>query len=334
MSEILVVGAGVAGMTAGRALAAAGHRTVLVDKGLRPGGRLATRTVGSARFDHGAQFFTTKDPRFERQVATWRAEGVARTWFHGSPDRDAPPDPDGYPRYRAKPTMRRLAEHLASGLTLHLGTVVERIAAADGRWVVTTRTRGGEAGPRLAADAVVLTAPVPQAVAMLDAGSVVLEPEVRRILEGVVYDPCIAVLAVPERTPALPARGAIRLPTGPIGWLTDNQVTGASPTPAVTIHATAGHSRQRFDDPDDEVGRELAELARDQLGTGSDPVWVHRWRYSSPVGRTPADALLDRASGPPLVVAGDAMTGGRVEGAALSGSAAAERLVAVLPRPT
>ncbi len=41
--EVAIVGAGIAGLSCATALAAAGRRVVLFDKGRRPGGRLATR---------------------------------------------------------------------------------------------------------------------------------------------------------------------------------------------------------------------------------------------------------------------------------------------------
>ena len=58
--RVVIVGAGLAGLMAGRTLAAAGHELVLVDKGRSPGGRLATRRIGAAALDHGAQFFTVR----------------------------------------------------------------------------------------------------------------------------------------------------------------------------------------------------------------------------------------------------------------------------------
>jgi renalase len=323
---VLIVGAGIAGLTAAHELRAHGHEVVLVDKGHRPGGRVATRSVGTATFDHGAQFFTTKDPWFRERVAIWRAEGVVRSWFHGSPDRDAPADPDGYPRFRGTPTMRRLAEHLAAGLDLHLGTVVQDVTTTAGRWRLTTELRDGSRGPDLLGDALVLTAPAAQSLALLDAGEVAVSSRLRGLLEDIEYDPCVAVLAVPSSRPTLPARGALRLPQGPIGWLTDNATTGASAAPAVTIHASADHSRARFDVPDRELGEELVALSRDHLGTDARPVAVHRWRYSNPVGRAPVDAVVESVDGAPLAVAGDAMVGGRIEGAALSGLAAAREL--------
>jgi predicted NAD/FAD-dependent oxidoreductase len=53
----------------------------------------------------------------------------------------------------------------------------------------------------------------------------------------------------------------------------------------------------------------------------------HRWRYSQPVQTFPA-RCYGIATAPPLVLAGDAFGGPRVEGAFLSGVAAARWLLA------
>jgi predicted NAD/FAD-dependent oxidoreductase len=52
--RIVVVGAGLAGLTAARSLVAGGHDVLVLDKGRSPGGRMATRRIGGATFDHGA----------------------------------------------------------------------------------------------------------------------------------------------------------------------------------------------------------------------------------------------------------------------------------------
>ncbi len=124
MADVIVIGAGVAGCLGARALTAAGHAVTVLDKGFVPGGRLASKNLEGATFDTGAQFLTARSESFRAEVDRWEAAGVLRTWFHGSPDLDAPNDPDGHPRFRGAPTMRRLAEHLADGLDLWLGTIV------------------------------------------------------------------------------------------------------------------------------------------------------------------------------------------------------------------
>ena len=63
----------------------------IVDKGRSVGGRLATRRIGEARLDHGAQFFTVRTPAFQAQVDDWVARGVVHVWNHGLRRRRRPP---------------------------------------------------------------------------------------------------------------------------------------------------------------------------------------------------------------------------------------------------
>ena len=78
MSEprVLIVGAGMAGLTAAHSLREAGADSILLDKGRKPGGRMATRSVGTARFDHGAQHFGARDPQFRFVVDEWSTAGT------------------------------------------------------------------------------------------------------------------------------------------------------------------------------------------------------------------------------------------------------------------
>jgi renalase len=339
VARIMIVGAGIAGTFAARTLVGAGHEVVVLDKGHAPGGRLATRTINGRSFDHGAQFLTTKSGRFRAHVDAWCQGGVARSWFHGSPDVDRPDDPDGHPRFRGAPTMRSIPEHLANGLDVRLGMVVRSVAAHEGGFVLDVEPRADADVDTPAddpthhvfeGDAVLLTAPVPQTLALLAAGSLRLEPSNQAMLDAISYDPCIAVLAVPHQAPALPARGAVRIPGGEVEWVTDNRVTGASGEPAVTVHASAQRSRDWWDLPDDEVGTRVIAAARDVLGVDAEPIYVHRWRYSNPTSAAGVPSVLDTTTGAPLAIAGDGLSGGRVEGAALSGLDAAERLIVAL----
>ena len=59
------------------------YEVVVLDKGRGVGGRMATRRIGEATLDHGAQFFTTHTAEFASVVAGWVAAGVAVPWFAG-----------------------------------------------------------------------------------------------------------------------------------------------------------------------------------------------------------------------------------------------------------
>ncbi|MEZ4517060.1 MAG: FAD-dependent oxidoreductase [Chloroflexota bacterium] len=100
--DVLIVGAGLAGLTAARELSVAGLDVIVVEKGRLPGGRLATLAVGEGRADAGAQFFTVRTDEFAEVVDSWRREGLVFEWSRGWSDGSlAETVPDGYPRYAA-----------------------------------------------------------------------------------------------------------------------------------------------------------------------------------------------------------------------------------------
>jgi renalase len=310
-NPVVVVGAGVSGLLAARRLADAGVAVVVLDEGGVAGGRLATRQIGAARLDHGAQFFTTRSAEFKALTQSWVAGGVAYEWCRGF---DQPPaQPDGFPRYAGTGGMAALAEGMAAGLDVRLGTRVTAIDAATGSVQITD-------GDPIAAAAIILTAPVPRSLALLDAGGTRLETTTRHALEAVTYEPTIAALAVLDGPSAVPPPGGVQLTDGPFSYIADNQTKGISPVPAVTLHARGELSSAHWDDP-----AALADLLREgRRWLGHPPVTaeLHRWRYARPIVLH-AERCVVVEGRVPLVLAGDAFGESRVEGAALSGWAAA-----------
>jgi renalase len=335
-ARVLVLGAGCAGLVAAIDLVAAGHEVTVVDKGRAVGGRLATRRIEGAVFDHGAQFVTFKHDDVADLVARWEADGVLAPWFRGAPD----PTPDGgggggdgHPRFRGVPTMRSLAEHLAARVPdVRTGLRVTELCADAGGWVATAAAVDGGERIELTATALLCTAPLPQTLELLDAGGVTLDERIEAALRPVTYDPTLAVLAVPEGPTELPNGGALRLGDGAVSWIGDAHTKGTSPTPAVVVHATPEVSRELWTASDDEVAVRLLAAARPHLGVDAHAVHVQRWRYATPTGPPPGgdDLMLATTSPALLAFAGDAFAGGRIEGALRSGRAAAGALDALL----
>jgi predicted NAD/FAD-dependent oxidoreductase len=315
-TDVLVIGAGMAGLIAAAELQRAGRRVLVLDKGRGVGGRLASRRIDGATFDHGAQFITTRDPRFAAVLEQGRQDGTMEEWCRGFAGAA-----DGHARWRGKPAMSAVAKHLALGLDLLLETPVAALRRTGERWRAETTT-----GRTFTAGAVVLTPPVPQSLALLDAGGIVLAPEMRTRLAAIEYERCLAVMAVLDGPSRIPPPGGLAPADGPIAWIADNQVKGISAEPAVTIHATHAFSLERWERDRQESGRVLLEAAAEWLGAGVKSFQVHGWRYSKPM-RVDEEPCVLVSQSPPLVLAGDAFAGPRVEGAALSGWAAAEAVL-------
>jgi renalase len=324
MAAIAIVGAGMAGLTAARRLSSRGHSVTVVDKGRSVGGRLATRRIGGATLDHGAQFFTVRTPEFAAAMAQAEEAGAVREWSRGFG-----PRPDGHPRYAGTTGMNGLAKHLAVGLDVTVGSAISSISVRAGRWSLLHDDGAIEA------DALVLTPPVPQSLRLLDVGGTALDPATRARLDRIAYHPTLAVLAVLDRPSAMSPPGALQLEDGPFSFVADNQRKGISPVPAVTLHAGHRISADRWTDEPSEVRDDLLGLAEPWIGSaGIVDAQLKRWRFAKPVA--PADHEIESTlvEALPLVFAGDAFAGAAVEGAFRSGRAAAEHLTSILPTPT
>src|SRR5271156_4420952 len=60
--EIVVIGAGMAGLTAARALAEAGRKVLVIEAQNRIGGRIWTRHIGDEAIELGAEFIHGRPP--------------------------------------------------------------------------------------------------------------------------------------------------------------------------------------------------------------------------------------------------------------------------------
>ena len=300
--SVVVVGAGVAGLAAARRLAERGCAVRVVERAPEVGGRMATVRVGSATFDHGAQFFTTRSPEFTDLVAAALAAGAVREWCRGFQD------PDPFPRYRGTSAMTDLPTWLAAGLDVTLGCNV-----------VTLHD--------LPADAYVLTAPVPESLAVLASSGLLPAPGLATALGALAYKPTIAVLLTLDGPSGLAPPGAWQYGEHPeLSFVSDNEQKGVSPEPAVTVHLSNGRSAEWWDDADDEIVARAVDLAGHHLGPASvTGARVVRWRHAGPVDVWPERTVTwQHRDGPLVALAGEIFAGPKVEGAYLSGLAAGD----------
>ncbi len=307
--RVTIIGAGMAGLVAANELTAAGATVTVVDKGRSVGGRMATRRIGDAVLDHGAQFFTVRTPAFRRRVDDWLDRGLVSVWAHGfSGD-------DGHPRYVATGGMTSLAKDLAVGVDVECSTMAFAVRPrSDHGWDVVI-----DDGTSRRADAVVVTTPLPQAFALLVDAHVELDDRLVRTD----YDRTIALLATFDEPLAVPAPGGVQAPDADVAFVADNTAKGVSRVPALTLHASPAWSEAHWDD--DELRGPLLELARPWIGD-AEPVeaQVKKWRFATPRSTWPDPCWV--APGGTIVLAGDAFDGPRLEAAHNSGLAAAHAL--------
>jgi renalase len=315
----LIIGAGIAGLSAGRELRRLGIHVTVLEKARGVGGRMATRRFGGGVFDHGTQYFAPGSAWFQTRIDEWVRDGFAREWFRVS-QYEMDPRFVSSARYCGLPAMTSIPKHLAEGLDLHTEARVIRLVQRENTWTAVTVE-----GKEYIGNACILTAPLPQALDILAHSDVAELPD-PGALRDVAYDPFVTVLAICEHAPSLPDNGVLELTEGPVLRIMDNHRKGISPDcHAVTIHATAEFSREHFDSDPAVSGALLLDHALPLLGVSVREWQAHRWRFGTvpnPVPK-PFHSVMDA---PPLILAGDAFGYNGVEGAARSGLQAAHHV--------
>lgn len=320
--RVAVIGAGISGLSCASELHAAGEQVAVFDKGRGPAGRLSTRGAPYA-FDHGAQYFTARDPHFEARVASWMRDGVVAEWQGRvvAIDRlgQSPRPTSDLRRFVGVPGMNALAVAMAQGLDIRQQVTITGL----GRPAATWRLRTGDHTLPEAFDIVVLTPPAVQAAALLEG--------VHRFAHAVreaTLAPCWAVMAAFAGPVGVGWEGAF-VNEGPLGWAARNgSKPGRTAPDTWVLHGSPTWSTEHLDDDREQVTALLLRALADVVDQPLPPttfVETHRWRYAS-VTRTLADrSLWDAESG--VGVAGDYCGGPRVEGAWLSGRDLAQRIL-------
>ena len=332
--HIAVVGAGIAGITCARTLAQAGCRVSVFEKSRGAGGRMATRETEFGGFDHGAQYFTVRDERFEHALAT--ASGLVRPWSANSvqildgqgrvvaaslPAREA--------HWVATPGMNALVRQWAEPLT-HAGRVMldTRVAFIEEdkldaqRWQL--QTEGPGAGVHSGFDAVVLAMPSTQAHALLRTSR--QSEALQAALADVSVAPCWTLMvAFPQALqPTLASLGpqwnAARSTHHRIAWLArESSKPGRGPIERWTVQANPEWSERHLEDDAERVKAKLLKAFAEVTGIRAEPphAEVQRWRYAqttTPLGKTHAWDAEAR-----IGACGDWCLGHRVEDGFVSG---------------
>ncbi len=323
--DVLVVGAGLGGLSAARDLSRAGLKLRVLDKGRGVGGRAATRRVDGAVMDHGAPFFTARGERLNALIANLERQEVVRVWTNGLHtwrDGELIAPGDGHPRYIASDGMSALGKALRDGvepgdapLEVRTEATVLSVQKSDSGWSVTL-----ESGETLKARGVLVNAPAPQALNLTGQS---LSDNTRTALERVQFEACWALLGLLQRRPELSWKG-IKLQHPALDWI-GLEHTKRDCAPAVVVHASAAWSAAHLEENPDGIGPQLLEALHQVTGDSLEvgKASAHRWRFAKASRMHPAATVTQDG----LVFCGDWCDadghGSRVENALESGWAAA-----------
>jgi renalase len=324
LSSCLIVGAGISGLLAANRLVDQGIRVTVLEKSRGVGGRMATRRVGEGICDHGAQFLTATDTPFAGMVKTWEKQHLLSAWAETFPGSEGKHPPGSLVHYRAHPSMTAIPKTIAQGLDVKLDQRVLHATMTPYGWELIT-----DQGVTYSAEALLLTSPVPQSLALFESDRPPFDRNIAATLHEIRYNPCIALMLVLREESGVPAPGGIHVAGDVLRWIADNRQKGISPTPALTLHATAEFSARNFETPDEDILVAMRGAASAWVSGTIVTSQIHRWRYAEPQAFGPSPTLLARNE-PPLVLSGDAFGGPRVEGAALSGLHGADLLLGIL----
>ena len=343
-SEVVVVGAGIAGITCARVLAANDIPVRVVDQGKRVGGRLAVQTQLGHPIDVGASYLTVSDPELAKVVADWVDRGIARAWtdaFHVATPRSPRHGQTGGPgrtgglgelkrgpmRYAGTAGLRGLVEDLAQQAQLQVdsGIVVQHVEPG-------APEQGGPLIDGQPAAAVVLAMPDPQAARLLPAGSVEVA------LVGASHWEPRLVLSARWATrswgvgPDLAFDGAFVHDSDVLTWIADDGRRRGDDAPVLVAHSTASVAAAHLDDPEAAAPQMLAELIS-VLDCDPEPEWTatRRWSLAQPM-RSHSEPFYLSAGG--IGFCGDGWGDKpRVEQAFCSGAALGRAIVERLSQP-
>ena len=299
--DLLIIGAGIAGIAAGRMAQREGYSVMLVDKGSRVGGRVSTRFFNDFVFNHGAQYVTVRTPDFAEALRAAASSGVATDWRIDT-DKTV---------VIGSPIMRAIPNFLAEDLPIRQNRRIARVIRKPNHILCVDTD-----GDKLTARQVICTAPAPQTASLLASDF----PCLAETAASVTYAPCVTVMLGLANDSQL-SRDPLSAAQHDIGWaMRETARPGAAPQlPALTIQATAEWSAAHINESAEASITQLIDKYQQASGCSVGKVLhaqAHNWLYAKVTTAVAPNAINCQNN---LAIAGDWLIGARVEHAFTSG---------------
>ncbi len=272
IEDILIVGAGLTGLTIGRALKELGKDCLIVEKSRGLGGRVATRRIDNLGLDHGAPFLKVV-PGFEDSLKTFFDSLRGQAFFGG---------------------MNQLAKIYAKDLRILKEQRVTRIHRENNLWKIST-----EEGMEVLCRSLIITAPLPQACELLDQNHLL---PLDSPLKSIQYSKALIYLGVFENIPE-------EFFSQEIGGHRFHLMRERGLHPqGLVLEISAADSEKLFNESDENILIFMRTLIRNspfkKLSIRKEE--LKKWRYSQPL-KTFSESFFE--VGPGLYLTGDGFNG-------------------------
>jgi predicted NAD/FAD-dependent oxidoreductase len=312
---LAIVGSGITGLCLGNALLNSRREAVLIDKGRRPGGRMASFATGGVTVEVGPKWFHTPATGVQTAVSkaleSIAAERVAPESLPASVRRKLPVN-GGFLSWRIVGGLRRFTTHLAEPLDIRQSLHVRRLEKAANHWRLLGTDAGHDDAPFvIEASGVVLTMPWPQAIELLSASGIGLPNGSSEAHADGLYDrQYVAIFSCSAETVPLSHAGFLEGESGGVLSLAMWRPSSCpDSTIVLSVFAHPDWSRDHWDDDPNEVAERLSAAAQTLLGHKFETTTqrTHRWKYAQVAdARNAFEAPLVLEADPPLIIAGDA----------------------------
>ena len=332
--RVAVIGAGISGLFASRTLQDHGVEVTVFEKSRGVGGRMSTRRIGEPgegkTFDHGAQYFTARDSRFQRYVKSWIEQGVVARWPDNAKDTEQKivvlkdgeiqSETNAQDRFVGVPGMNAICKHLALDINVKTQTRVSKVESTDVG--IELFDESNSSLGRF--DRAIVSAPAEQAAQLLTGF-----PGLAADLAEIKMNPCWAAMVAFDSPITRQWSGAF-LHDSFLSWAARNSTKPERNRSVehLIIHATPEWTIAHWEHDPGEVAQMilaefwrvsgLAEVSHTHLNS-------HRWKYAIPV--EPSSECVFSDDTLRVIACGDWASGSRVEGAFLSGMSAAGRIL-------
>jgi renalase len=347
-----VIGAGIAGLTAGKELAKAGHDVVIFEKSGGFGGRLATRYAGDEneiRMDHGAPFFTARSIPFRNFVEELQDKKIVDVlddhfpFFTGEKILDKHADIPTEPYYYAMEGMNQIGKYMSRWVDVQLRkkvngfTYLGSVNRKKRNWMINF-----EDFSVMEVDAVIVATSAPQAWGLIENSQD--ETPFKRIIRNidtVRYESC-HTLMVNLGNQAGPEWKALRCNHDKLRWIINESAKRPNNDNTIFIlQSTSSFTSANVKTTENDITSDLLNSFKAITTLKIDqPVWtqLHHWRYRNVRNPLPGNFVEITDHTAPAALTGDYFAGGEenagtdgMESAYLSGLRLAEAWIEKYP---